>query len=258
MIDKRILKKLRGDRSKAAVYAEIAKKREQYDNLISSEDAAYILAAEKQIDLFKYLERDVIERIRDLASQKQARTQARTQEQVKDGKSVRKRKPREVVIKIDDRILPPGVLSQNLAKEAYDMARVYHLIYILENSIRYLIISKLSETYGDDWWNLATISMRIKKKADKLMKDEKQNKWYRPRGDHPIFYTTIGSLSSIISSNWDSFKDVGLSSPQWVEFHIGEIIENSRNTIMHSNPLSDEYIRRLRDVFDDWMRILTS
>ncbi len=119
-------------------------------------------------------------------------------------------------------------------------------------------MSTLENRYGTDWWNTANISTRIKKYAQKIMDDEKKNKWYRSRGDHPIFYTTIGNLSNNISSNWNEFKDEGLSSPQWIEFHIGEILENSRNTIMHGNPLSKRYIRRLKDVFDDWMGILDS
>jgi hypothetical protein len=246
--------------SKPTVYRHINKKRAEYKMLISQRDAAYILAAERGFDLFKYLGPDEVERIRSIMNQhatSKVRPDAGTNVQTSSRKETsRKRKSRQDKITLNvDSILVQN-LPTNLVNEAKEMANIYPIFYILENSIRVFISDKLKIAYGRNWWEDATISRGIKKNVEKRLADDESAKWHGRRKAHPIFYVSTGDLSRIIENNWDYFKDSGISSPQWVNTYITEIIERSRNIVMHCNPLSKRDIERIRVVFRDWMSIV--
>ena len=44
---------------------------------------------------------------------------------------------------------------ERLRREADRMSRSYQIFYCLENSIREMIVQRLEEQYGTDWWNAA-------------------------------------------------------------------------------------------------------
>ena len=92
----------------------------------------------------------------------------------------------------------------------------------------------------------------LKKNIDQ----EKNQKWHGKRAQHPIFYTFISDLSSIISVNWEDFKDK-LPSQGWFSQRIQEI-ELSRNTIAHFNLLDSRDFERLKVYFFDWIRQISS
>lgn len=254
-IHKGILAALSKGRSKQAVYQEISRKRQKHKNLISREDAAYILASEKGIDLYKHLSKETIERIRILAGKSDSGHSVIPIRDIQPTK-LGKEQHASLSVSIIERSLPRNILSDKLAREAKEMSDVYSLLYILENSIRHFISTKLQARHGRNWWDKASVSRGIKEEVQKRRVAEDNNRWHGRRGAHSIFYTNIADLSRIIVSNWDDFRNTGLSSAQWVEFHIKEIVEVSRNTVMHNNPLSKRDIRRLRDVFEAWMDII--
>jgi hypothetical protein len=256
-----LIQKLIADSSKATVYRHINKKRKEYNMLISQEDAAYIIAAEREIDLFDYLEPDAVERIRHIMAQhtsSKSKAPVPTTGQATREVSSTKKKTRQDKLALDvDSILVQN-LPSNIVKEAKEMANVYPLFYILENSIRVFILDILKKSFGKDWWEKSQISSGIRKNVTKRMADDERAKWHGRRKAHPIFYVNTGDLSRIIETNWEYFKDTGISNPQWVNTYITEIIERSRNIVMHCNPLPKRDITRLRVIFEDWMSIINT
>jgi hypothetical protein len=78
-------------------------------------------------------------------------------------------------------------LGQTLA-EATAMARVFPLLYVLENSIRELIKRVMSAKFGEDWWNTELNKGKLKnvhQKAETRMLSEKKSSWHQKRGAHP-------------------------------------------------------------------------
>jgi len=251
LINKEIFTRLQGNRSRQSVYQRIARKRKEFDNMISTEDAAYILAAQQGEDLYKYLSFEDVERIRLIITQKK-----RTFETMKETPRNQKRRKKEVAISFSEKDIPKANLPSNVANDALKMAQVYPYFYVLENSIRHFISKILSDVFGENWWNLANISSKVTKTIIKRMSDDEKNKWHGRRGAHPIFYTDMSDLRRIMEHNWQYFQGTVIPNANWIELYLGEIIERLRNTIMHCNPLSNDDISRLKTVYKDWIRIL--
>lgn len=89
---------------------------------------------------------------------------------------------------------------------ANENAEVYPYVYILENSLRKLIL----DTYQSDpkWWETRA-PKAVKDHADYIKKAEKKHDWLPNRGNHPIYYVGLEALFKIISKNYNpSFKKV--------------------------------------------------
>ena len=67
-----------------------------------------------------------------------------------------------------------------------------------------------------------------------------------------INYTTFGDLKTIMQNNWDAFEDL-IGNLQWAS-GIFDVIERSRNVIMHSGSLEREDIERLGVNIRDWVK----
>jgi len=141
-------------------------------------------------------------------------------------------------------------IPDNVFSEAENMTEVYYYLYLFENSIRYFIIDTLSK-YGKDWWE-KTVGKAVKKNAQKNIAQEERNRWHGKRGKHPIFYTFISDLSSIINVNWTDFKEI-FPSQEWLNQRIIEI-ELSRNTVAHNNSLNNRDFERVKMYFHDWIK----
>ena len=84
------------------------------------------------------------------------------------------------------------------------------------------------------------------------MEEEQSAKWHAQRGQDPINYTTFGDLKNIMQNNWDAFEDL-IGSLPWAS-GIFDVIERSRNVIMHSGMLEKEDIERLGVNIRDWVK----
>lgn len=245
MIDKQIFRLLqeKTGRKKSRIYQLINERRKIYNFTISREIAAYLLAADVGIDISKYLSTEELEEIRSIAS-------PRIIERIPSKKKVRK--PIPVYIESKVPIIDP-FLPNNLIKDAQEMARIYPMLYLFENSVRNFIKIILSSKHGQDWWQ-SRVPNKIKKKVKKRIEAEEKNRWHGKRGAHEIFYTDIDDLFSIISTNWDDFKDY-LPNLEWIKVRINEI-EISRNVVAHHNPLNPNDIKRIKIYFNDWVKQL--
>ena len=144
--------------------------------------------------------------------------------------------------------------NSSLVEDAKKMSAVYIAIASFENMLRGIVVDKLLIEKGADWWNTDAISSDIRKKADKKLADEKQNRWHAQRGRSPIYFTELKDLVSIIRKpqNWEFFEDL-FGNPDWVQHSI-KSLERSRNVIMHSGQLSLEDIERVGITIRDWIR----
>ena len=143
------------------------------------------------------------------------------------------------------------LLDEDLVIRARRMATVYTAIAAFENSVRKLIVTVLLEKEGEDWWTRC-VSDKIQARAETKRKDEERIKWHTQRGADPIYYSLMGDLVSIIRQNWTHFEP-HLKSVDWTASII-DILERSRNVIMHSGSLEQTDIDRIGIFIRDWVK----
>ena len=141
------------------------------------------------------------------------------------------------------------VLDTEQVAAAEKMSLVYITVAAFENSARDLIRSVLLEASGEKWWE-ACVSDKIRKAATARMEEEQKIRWHVQRGDDPIRFTMLPNLANIIAQNPDPFEPY-LPNIEWVR-SVVEVVEMSRNVIMHSGTLSDRDIERLGSLIRDW------
>jgi hypothetical protein len=134
--------------------------------------------------------------------------------------------------------------------QARRMSVVYAAIAAFENSVRQLIENVLLETHGADWWKLGA-SEKIRTKAESRMAEEDKFRWHKARGEGPLHYTDFGELASIIRQNWPLFE-AHVRSLEWTE-SVFDVLERSRNVIMHSGVLAKTDIERVGINIRDWI-----
>jgi HEPN superfamily Swt1-like protein len=143
------------------------------------------------------------------------------------------------------------VLDDVHVANARATAVVYTAIAAFENSVRALVTKTLMEKYQEEWWENG-VSNGIRERAQKRLEDEQSAKWHAQRGQDPINYTTFGDLKNVMQNNWDVFEDL-IGSLPWAS-GIFDVIERSRNVIMHSGMLEREDIERLGVNIRDWVK----
>jgi hypothetical protein len=145
-------------------------------------------------------------------------------------------------------LLALDALDERFVQEARQMAQVYVLIAAFENSVRELISSTLKEEVGENWW-ATCVSDKIRQQAAQRMEEEEKIRWHTPRGNDPINFTMLPNLLNIIRQNQDRFPL--LPNIEWAS-NIFEVIERSRNVIMHSGRVSKRDMARLGTFIRDW------
>ncbi len=143
------------------------------------------------------------------------------------------------------------LLDEDLVAEARRMSVVYTAIAAFENSVRALVTKVLLESVGEKWWD-SSVSDRIKTKAKTRFEDEQKIRWHTQRGKNLINYTELGDLVAIIRNNWDKFEPY-IHSIEWAS-SISDMLERSRNVIMHSGSLERADIERVGIHIRDWIK----
>lgn len=129
---------------------------------------------------------------------------------------------------------PKGITpsyGSNYVDAANENAKIYPHIYLIENSLREIIM----ETFKDekDWWkNPKIVHQDIQDYSKKIHEAESKYKWMPARGDHPIFYIGLYELFKIIEKNWKLFKKV-FGDLETLRTWIKEIVP-IRNLIAHN------------------------
>ena len=143
------------------------------------------------------------------------------------------------------------LLDDDLVAEAKQMAAVYTAVAAFENSARDLVRDTLIGEFKDKWWNDG-VSEKVRKRSEGRRDEENKNRWHTPRGDDPINYTELNDLVSIVRNNEEIFQPF-VPGVEWVK-SIFDVIERSRNVIMHSGKLSKPDIERLGINIRDWIK----
>lgn len=226
---------------------------EETGDTISREIAALVLAADRNVKISKYASnQEELDRVRVIRNERGSRPLQPPKE--KGSKAIKTRPPRQMhfekVPKVTDPFIPNKIQDEALA-----MSKIYPLVYIFENSVRNIIVTVLENKYGTNWWELK-VTDNVRKNVKKVMNKQEDNPWHGKRGQHEIYYTTIGDLKSIIDNNWKDFKPI-LRNLEHIKVLIDKI-EMSRNVFAHNNPLEKDDIDRLRINFKDWMKLISN
>ena len=149
------------------------------------------------------------------------------------------------------RVMPLEDFSPSVRRSAMRALPVYLAFYCLENAIRELVVERLTENHGPDWWaNYSAASMQ-RKVLDRQGKAGRQ-RWHVRRGEAEIYYTDFGDLKDLIINNWEDFEDL-LPDQHWISARLDEL-EASRNVIAHSNLLDQRELDRIKMYLGDWIR----
>jgi hypothetical protein len=215
---------------------------------MSTEEGTYILAHQEGLDLTKYLDREVVDRIRGMLPKDGGQTTPaappRARKKAAPSNAVRIAPTLEVV----DAMLPAAV-----AADARRMATVYPKFYVFENSLRNVISRVLRAAHGKDWWNKCAPG-DVKKKVAKRKAQEGETPWHGKRGTHEIYYSDFGDLRKLIIGNWAEFSGL-FPKQEWIT-HLLEELEPPRNILAHHNPVSKQDEKRIELYSDDWIALL--
>jgi len=97
--------------------------------------------------------------------------------------------------------------GQNYITNANKNAEIYPYVYVLENSLRDLILNEFKN--DKNWWtNKKIVKQDIQKYATNIMNAEKKHKWLDARGDHQIYYVGLEHLYKIIEMTYPRFKNI--------------------------------------------------
>ena len=140
--------------------------------------------------------------------------------------------------------------AERLRDEAARMSTNYAIFYCLENSIRELIVQRLEEEHGANWWNDA-VPEQVRSNAQGNQNRELSS-GITLRSTEPIDYTTFGELAEIIKKNWDVFDDT-LRDVRAVT-RVLATLNTLRAPIAHCKALAKDEEVRLHLGLRDWFR----
>jgi hypothetical protein len=221
---------------------------------MTTEDATYVIAQQEGIILDKYLDNDTVNHVRAIIQQLSSTNQSTLAKL--PSRRTNKSENKQVIIKFSNELkVTDPVLEKSIILEAKEMAAVYPLLYILENSIREVINQIMIKKYGPNWWD-SKVPQKLRDDATKRMTDEEKNIWHQRRGDHPIDYLDLIQLPNLIRSNDKDFIPTIISSMEWFQQLIEEVYK-SRCVVCHMNPLEKNNIKAVEVRFTQWQKLIT-
>ena len=247
MIDKKLKKALLDKLriSPQALSQRINKTKKEFPMI--REDADYIIAHEEGIDLSKFLDQHTIQNVQRLISQKTKNNTitSKTKNQKKFTKGI------TINISGDFKGTDP-LLDERVLKEAKQMATIYPLLYVLENSMRQFICLFMKKYYGDNWWE-TEVSNGLQRNVEDKMKGENINKWHQKRGAKPIDYLDLNDLPTLFSKIINKVSPEIIPDLEWIRQLIKEVYI-SRCVLCHMNPLDKDSINSVKLRFRQWQK----
>lgn len=216
---------------------------------MTTEEATYVIAHQEEIPIDRYLDKDSVASIRQLTLQLTGNPVSQKQNTTRPVSPVTGisagKAPKE--LRISDPILPVGKL-----RDAEQMAQIYPLLYVLENSIRELIWRVMTSNFGPKWWD-AKAPRGLRENVFKRQKDNEINSWHQKRGARPIDYLNLDQLPAIVRNATDSFVPTFFPSREWFDNLVAEVYQ-SRCVVCHMNPLSKENAQMVELRFKQWQK----
>ncbi len=224
-------------------------KRLKNDHPMISDDAVYVIAHQQGIPLDKYLSPEQVNHIRTVLSQVHRPTPMQTLSKSKGTQSTRTGKI--LIISGEFKESDP-VLSAEKLREAREMATIYPLLYVLENSIREVIASFMESKYGPNWWDTKA-PKGLKDQAAERMADDTKHSWHQRRGARPIDYLDLKQLSPLMRRIAPDVVPNIIPNIEWFEQFVEEVYR-SRCVICHMNPLDKDNISAVKVRFRQWQK----
>jgi hypothetical protein len=150
----------------------------------------------------------------------------------------------------DDSYYPQ--FSENVRREAAQMAAHYEIFYCLEKSIRDVVCERLEAAHGMAWWD-STVPPAVRENVKKNMQRE-QESGVTMRSIREIDYTTFGELGEIVRASWQTFSDTFNNEKAFTK--IMGSLNLLRGPIAHCSPLAEDEVARLRLTLKDWFRLM--
>jgi len=235
--------------SKQALSQRAIKLKKQYP--MTTEDATYIIAQQQKIVLDKYLDSGEIVKIGEILKHLQLTSQEHTRSDSPKGEKKSKYQINTIQIAREFTVTDP-ILSAKKIEQAKEMATIYPLLYILENSIRELIDINMIKLHTDKWWETYS-TKTLRDTVANRMSDEKRNSWHQIRGARPIDYLDLNQLVPLMRKiESDVVPDI-IPSIEWFNQLIEEVYQ-SRCVLCHMNPLDDDSITSIKLRFRQWQK----
>lgn len=220
---------------------------------MSTEDATYLIAHEEGMRIDRYLSGDQVDRVRAL------------QTQVRPVAPAPKPPARRIhaTNKTRDIRFPnnyranDSLLSATKLSEAVQMAAVYPVLYVLENSMRELVRRVMRKNFGDTWWDTELTSGKPKTihgKAASRMLNEKS--WHQRRGAHPIDYIDLDDVGDLILAKHGNFFPDYLGNDVDFFRNFMKELTPSRNVVCHMNPLESHNIEAVKIALHRWQGMI--
>jgi hypothetical protein len=222
---------------------------------VTTEDAVYLIAQLEGIILSKYLDRATVENIRRIHQQYMA-IASPTQPENRGSKQSSKQTSHRVVYIYSEFKESDPLLTSKVLLEAKDMAAVFPLMYVLENSLREFIRILMEKHFGNNWWQ-TEVSTKLQKKFSDRMSDDEKNSWHQRRGSHPLNYLDLDELPSLVHKLGNRIIPDIIPSIEWLNGLISEVYR-SRCVLCHMNPLDKTSIQRVRLRYTHWQRQVRS
>jgi len=217
---------------------------------MTTEDAIYVIAQREGIYLDKYLDKETVDRIRVLYQQLVPIAEAPVK---KTRGKIKYTVAKQRVIKIGKHAeFSDPILPQKKITEAKEMADVYPLIYILENSVRELIDRVMTAQFGNNWWN-SQAPKHLRKDVSDRMADDKKNSWHQRRGARPIDYLDLKDLPRLMRKIEKIVVPDIIPSMEWFSQLVDEVYK-SRCVVCHMNPLDKNNIQAVQVRFNHWQK----
>jgi hypothetical protein len=231
-------------------------KRIKKKNPMTTEEATYVIAHNEGILIDKYLDKDTVANIRRIVQQNTSQTAIDLSSKQKPRKkAVSGMEQRVIEIAKEFKFSDP-ILQDKKMIEAKEMAAIYPLLYILENSIREVIDKVMISKYGDGWW--ASHAPRgLREAVEKRMADEEKHPWHQRRGARPIDYLYLVQLPALIRKVEKEVVPNVIPSYEWLNQLIEEVYK-SRCVICHMNPLDKDSIDSVKLRFKQWQKQIKS
>ncbi len=240
--------------SKQILSSKVKKLKNSYP--MTTEEAVYVLAQQNGIILDKFLSPEEIVNIRGIINHLDFSTKpVNVKANYKPNIPTEKEKLR--IVKIADEFsFADPILSNTTINEAKEMASVYPLLYLLENSFREFIDRKMNTLYGTDWW-ASHAPKGLRETVVKRMSDEQKNSWHQKRGSREIDYLDLPQLVPLARSIENDIVPDIIPSVEWFNQLIEELYP-SRCVLCHMNPLDKDSVTSIKLRFKQWQKQISA
>jgi len=237
-------------------YQRIKEKRKESKNMLSDDEAAYICASEDGVDLHKHLDKEIVEKIRQLnITYSPVKLTNDNLSKRSHSTTNNKKTNQEKTINFDKECseIKDSLLPNRFIEEAKIMVAFYAKTYVFENSVRNVIRIVMKNKYGNKWWQ--NIDKNLQGKIENRKIQEKNYPWISKRGEDELCYSDVSDLKKIIEDNPNNFSFLGDRASL---FNFFEIIEKIRNISAHHNIVDKDNRDALNVYLKNWTKAVES